>query len=369
MKVCIVTWLGTGNFGTSLQSYALHMKLREMGYDVSILHCFTPDDFTFRRRIDKWLMLGRTLLSQMLKGEYFSKKQKKIRKFNKQNYCHQIIKTNGQYKGLLQETQIFITGSDQIWNCYNGFAPFYFLDFAGDVKRIAYASSMGTSDIPPAYKSVVKELLTKFSHIGVREKTAVPIISELLERTDIVQVSDPTFLLSSTQWLDFAMTADIEIEIPSRFILCYLVGNNPSYQQQVEDIKQHLGIEKVILIPSLENKHMQLPYAQIYKAAGPKEFVRLLSCASFICTDSFHAIALSINLQKDFIALKRFQDTDEKSQNSRIYDVLEHYGLDHHIYENKDLKLYQPISYELINLKVIHDREECIDYLRNAIEE
>ena len=38
MKVCIVTWLGTGNFGTSLQSYALHMKLSEMGYNVSILH-------------------------------------------------------------------------------------------------------------------------------------------------------------------------------------------------------------------------------------------------------------------------------------------------------------------------------------------
>lgn len=368
MKVCIVTWLGTGNFGTSLQSYALHMKLREMGYDVSILHGFTSDDFTYRGRIYKLLKLGRTLLSQMLKGEYFSKKQKKIRKFNKQNYCHQIVKTNGQYKCLLQETHTFITGSDQIWNCYHGFVPFYFLDFAGDVKRIAYASSMGTSDFPPANKSVVKELLARFSHIGVREKSAVPIISELLERTDIVQVADPTFLLSSTQWLDFAMKADIEIEIPSRFILCYFVGDNPSYQQQVEDIKQYLGIEKVILIPSLENKHIQLPHAQIYSAAGPMEFVRLLSCASFICTDSFHAIALSINLQKDFIALKRFQDTDEKSQNSRIYDVLEHYGLMWRIYDNQDLNLYCPISFSEINEKMLHDQEQCVSFLKSAIE-
>ncbi|WP_294629421.1 polysaccharide pyruvyl transferase family protein [uncultured Bacteroides sp.] len=368
MKVCIVTWLGTGNFGTSLQSYALHSKLSEMGYNVSILHSFTPSDLTFRGRIYKWLKLSRILCSQLIKGEYFSKKQRKIRQFNKKNYCHQIINTNRQYRCLLQETQTFITGSDQIWNCYHSFAPFYFLDFAGDVKRVAYASSMGTGDFPEAYKSIVKELLAKFSYIGVRETTAVPIISELLGRTDIVQVVDPTFLLSPAQWLDFAMTADIEIEIPSRFILCYFVGNNPSYQQQVEDIKQHLGIEKVILIPSLENKYMQLPYAQIYNAAGPKEFVRLLSCASFICTDSFHAIAFSINLQKDFIALKRFQDTDEKSQNSRIYDVLEHYGLNHRIYENKELKLYQPISYELINLKVIHDREECVSFLKSAIE-
>ena len=138
MKVCIVTWLGTGNFGTSLQSYALHMKLSEMGYNVSILHCFTPDDFTFGGRIYKWLKLSRILFSQIIKGEYFSKKQKKIRQFNKKNYCHQKIKTYGQYRCLLQETQTFVTGSDQIWNCYNGFVPFYFLDFAGDVKRIAY---------------------------------------------------------------------------------------------------------------------------------------------------------------------------------------------------------------------------------------
>ena len=116
----------------------------------------------------------------------------------------------------------------------------------------------------------------------MRESTAVPIIGELLERTDIVQVADPTFLLSSTQWLDFAMTADIEIEMPFHFILCYFVGNNSSYQQQVEDIKQHLGIEKVILIPSLENKHMQLPHAQIYNAAGPKEFVRCLVLLAFV---------------------------------------------------------------------------------------
>lgn len=52
---------------------------------------------------------------------------------------------------------------------------------------------MGTGDFPQAYKSIVKELLAKFSHIGVRESTAVPIIGELLERTDIVQVADPTF--------------------------------------------------------------------------------------------------------------------------------------------------------------------------------
>ena len=57
------------------------------------------------------------------------------------------------------------------------------------------------------------------------------------------------------------------------------------------------------------------------------------------------------------------------STNKIILDKKFYYEVDSKEYENKDLKLYQPISYKLINLKVIHDREECIAYLRNAIEE
>ena len=34
IKVGIVTWLGGGNYGTTLQSFALHEKLRQMGYAV-----------------------------------------------------------------------------------------------------------------------------------------------------------------------------------------------------------------------------------------------------------------------------------------------------------------------------------------------
>lgn len=55
IKIALVTWLGTGNFGTSLQSYALHKKLEDLGYDVCILHPFVfmnGTSFSFFR----WLL-------------------------------------------------------------------------------------------------------------------------------------------------------------------------------------------------------------------------------------------------------------------------------------------------------------------------
>ena len=36
MKISLVTWLGNGNYGTALQSYALYQKLKLLGYDENI---------------------------------------------------------------------------------------------------------------------------------------------------------------------------------------------------------------------------------------------------------------------------------------------------------------------------------------------
>ena len=42
--VGLVTWIGSGNYGTTLQSFALHEKLRLLGYDVFIIGTFKPSE-------------------------------------------------------------------------------------------------------------------------------------------------------------------------------------------------------------------------------------------------------------------------------------------------------------------------------------
>ncbi len=368
-KICIVTWLGTGNFGTSLQSYALHRKLEEMGYDVCVLSYFNYSDFTVLTKIKKFLRYPIQYAKNILKRLFFeSINQRKIRLFNRFNYNICYIFSKYQYKKLIHNTDVFITGSDQIWNCYHSYDPFYFLSFAGHVKRVAYASSIGTNDFPKDKEKKIKVLLSQFKHIGVREKTAVLLLRKLLNRSDIKQVVDPTFLLDENHWQNFANKANIDIEIPKKYILCYFVGRESYNEKQVEDVKQKFGINNIIIITALENKNINISNGIVYNNAGPYEFVNLISHATCVCTDSFHATAISIIMRKDFIEFLRFKDDDKRSQNSRIYDVLKHYGLMDRLYKTYDESLFDSIDYTEITKKIMLDREECLEFLKNSIE-
>jgi hypothetical protein len=367
-SVGLVTWLGNGNFGTALQSFALHEKLRVLGYKVFYLQPF--GEFKRRKSAIRTVLegIGRLLSGSMIRNTGKTLKEKKLHRFQRNHYKIRRISTQQQFKALLAETDVFVTGSDQIWNTKYGFNPFMFLNFAGSVKRIAYASSIGTSYVPDEYKAPVKELLAKFKHIGVREKTAVEVLQKVVGRTDIRQVLDPTFLLSAEDWRNIAYRSEIEVDPPSKYIFCYLIGDNDAYHGQLADLKRRTGIDDVIVIPAVENREFSVEHAMVYDAADPPAFVRLIAQASFVCTDSFHATALSINPSKDFVEFLSFSDADSGSQNSRIYDLLAQFRLEDRLYSVEHASWAKPIDYEPVQRALSRDRSSSLDYLTNAIE-
>ena len=148
---------------------------------------------------------------------------------------------------------------------------------------------------------------------------------------------------------------------------CYLIGNRDNYEPQIIDIQERTGIQSLIIIQSAENRNFNIEGSIVYTNAGPKEFVWLIQHAELVCTDSFHATAISINLSIDFIEFLRFNNDDNKSQNSRIYDLLEHYQLQERIYTpHKDIT--QKIKYDPIKCILEKDRIDSMAYLINAIE-
>ena len=370
-RITLVTWLGGGNFGTSLQSFALHRKLQNLGYSVTFLSgC--PKKFTIKNKIKYVLgLIGVDLSSikRKIKVEKLTSKQKKLQRFIQNNYnLAEAINSKRQLDRIVDRTDVFVTGSDQIWNTVYCFNPFYFLDFAKDKKRIAYASSMGISDFPNEHKQAVKSLLSKFQHIGVREQTAAKAISSLLERNDIRQVLDPTFLLYKKDWFAISEKADIEIDIQNKYIFCYLIGNNSWYKEQLQDVVASTGIKKVIVVPAVENKDFSVEGAIIYDAAGPLEFIKLIKEAAFVCTDSFHATALSLNMEVPFVEFMRFSDDSKGSQNSRLYDILERYNLTYRIYNKTDKRWADDIVYSAVSNQIKNDRKASLDFLVESIE-
>ena len=370
-KIGLVTWTGMGNFGTILQAYALYSFLKSCGYDCSIINEFDPDNFGIKSYLksiaNSFGVLNLLERRRVLKWQD-SKKYLKVLDFRNKAYKFKKIYSSAQYKRMLDDIDVFCSGSDQIWNAYYNFNPFNFLNFAGENKRISYASSIGTKDFPKDHEQEIKNMLLDFSHISLREETGRIAVENLTGRKDTRVVLDPTFLLTKDDWSGFGRKGNIEINVPERFIFVYLIGNNKEYENQLKDLSRRIGIENMIMVPATENPNLKIDGAIEYRFASPYDFVSLIEQSSWVCTDSFHATALSINLNKNFTEFLRFKDNDKGSQNSRLYDVLQTYNLQDRLYDKEKDAWAREINFTHPTEILKELRKDSTKWLINAIE-
>ncbi len=416
MRIKLVTFAPHPNFGTCLQSYALNYVLRKLGHDVEFIYNGreTPPEPLLKATIKKclkWLLPKSVIASIKAKRQvgaaYVNKEPyilelpdhpflrrlsmlplygklykamkcrnlqwRKVYKFTYEdgNFNMRRIYTHRQYGEVAADTDLFVTGSDQIWNPYcGGFNPMMFVEFGGDKKRVAYSSSISLPELPPLVAPRMKADLMKFSHIAVREQRSVELLSELLGRDDIKLVVDPTYLLSAEEWEEFGDKAEIEFNVPERYIFCYFVGSKRAavYERMVQDVKRFTGIREVITLECYD-RNLNYGNGRLYKDAGPYEWVWLLRHASYVCMDSFHATVFALKFQKEFVHAMKNADTETGSQNTRMYDILSRYGI---LYKNYnadgDTGWQQPIDYLRLAPLIESEIKDSKDYLKYEIE-
>ena len=109
----------------------------------------------------------------------------------KSRYC-----SYDQLKANPPLADIYITGSDQVWNSIwnKGIDLAYFLDFAPAGKpRIAFSASIGREQLNEEEIPETKHLLEKYNAISVREQSAVEILASMDIKSTLVL--DPTLML------------------------------------------------------------------------------------------------------------------------------------------------------------------------------
>ena len=99
--------------------------------------------------------------------------------------------------GLNDSFDVFIVGSDQVWNPRNNaYDPAYLLQFVEEDKiRISYAASFGTQNIDGNYLKNNAELFKRFCYISVREMSGKDLLKRELGLDSEIMV-DPVFLIS-----------------------------------------------------------------------------------------------------------------------------------------------------------------------------
>ncbi|MBR2247909.1 MAG: polysaccharide pyruvyl transferase family protein [Clostridia bacterium] len=368
-NICLVTWGNSINYGTCIQCYALAKYLRNQGYNVII-----PDSYKYyygiNHPIETIRIVKDSIINKLIKrkknnsNDIFQKRIESNKKFAYEVSKLISINSKSQFEEIVSKCDSFITGSDQIWNPNYIKTPMLLSFVPSGKNKIAYASSIGVNELPNNKKRMYKKYLNRFDYIGVREKTAKEILKELTN-IDIQVVLDPSFLIDKDDWEKIAKKP-VDIDEKDEFVFGYFIGDA---RRNEEIIKTFLEKNSYKLYYAISENNIKYSFGNGNVDYGVEEFIWCLLHAKYIITDSFHATALSINFNKNFFVLQRFLNTDKKSQNSRIYDLLSLFNLLNYAEaENTKLdNIVMEIDYNKVNNQLGYLRKESYNYLNNAL--
>lgn len=368
MKIGIITKHCIQNYGSFMQAYGLQAAIEKLGYEVEIIDYVYPNKFHPTHKNLKALILHvinyicKNLLPGM-PGKMFNKRYRdcwaEYYKLSKHYPDRESIFSSPPIY------DIYVAGSDQIWRpkFTNGDSVF-FCDFAPKgAKRVSYASSFGCLNIPNEYKESYKSLLLKFSKVGVREQSAVNVVSDLAKISS-TQVIDPSLLLSSIEWR--------KLSLPSNRKKDYIVCYGRVEMDFVHRIAQEFASLYNYDVVRINGKFYDYFSRNIKYVldAGPKEWLGLIDNAKIVIIGgSFHGTAFAIQFHKPFISvLSGNEDHDTRQKN-----LLNNFGLqDLGIYDNSNdietlnSKIFN-IDWDSVDARLDTLRQQSFDFLRDCL--
>lgn len=355
-KVKTITCHEVYNHGATLQELALLDYLDELGFDAETIS-YKPDYLTKPHQIfscenPNWNKhIITKLIYIVLKAPQKIRNIKRRKNFDIFSKKHikstaLIYKSNEALKENIPKATAYICGSDQIWNSLhnNGKDPAFYLDFAPEESiKISYAASFATEQISEDIKAFVRKKVSYLNKISVRETSAVKILNDIGIQK-VTHVCDPVFLRSRDFWISLCAPNIIN----EKYIFIYDFDNNILLKKTALNFKKKYGF-KIITI----NKNIKYS-DQNYWNFGPDYFLTLIKNASFILTNSFHAVAFSIIFEKNFYLFNR----NEKI-NTRMRDLVNYLGLSERLINDQKNKIslenidYNPAQKELNKLILI----------------
>ena len=363
--------LNNTNYGNRLQAFALNYYLNNNfnEYQTDSLYFNIYD-------VKKNTKLYPSLIVQKIikKMKRIVNKNSNIDLNNRRINCNNFTKKNTKLCDTIMtwpslqnsDYDIFITGSDVVWAQYKGgINRIRFLDFTNrkSFKKIAYAPSFGRDWIPDENIKGLKEMLSSFKYISVREKSSIKMLNDIgIENVE--HVCDPTLLLTAEDW----KKVEKKIEISGKFIFVYLLGKSELQRKKIKELASEYNL-KIVNIP-----HANEDYSVVDEKFGdlkindcsPEQWIWLINNAEYIITDSFHGVVFSTIFNKKFIVTKREYKEDI---NNRMIDYLSTIDESDKFIDITKIVNIDKLNwdYNKINEKIKEFREKSINYLDKSL--
>jgi len=384
-SVGILTYHNEFNLGATLQAFALQRTIQELGHACMIIDYDMPGSgptqhvYSFQMR---QLLHPRSIYHLLARYRHHRRLRfwhdTLRRRFSRFQSCHLAL-TDNTYRSASElehscpPFDVFVAGSDQIWNP-NIWRPrpsmpgcdcerVYFLDFVTSGRRVAYAPSFGVTEIPMAYRERFARLMSRFDYLSAREESGCKIIHELTGR-EATHVLDPSLLLTDASYKQVAI-------IPHQCapcVLLYPMARSDRLNYLARQISRRLKHPLVAVLPFSHDPRNYSFADRVVSDAGPAEFLGWMDKAAFVCTSSFHGLALSLVYRKGFLMVA----AGTPGANTRSASLLAKTNLlSRQVTCGSGPRsiesLLEPINYDAVADKLRPAINASIDYLKGAI--
>lgn len=361
MKIGILTFHRAENFGAVLQCYALQSYLESLGHKVEIIdyRCKAIEEvyYLFDLRSLFRLNIVSAFISYFKRILLWKDRLEKKRGYVsfRDKYLH-LTKSIYKIKEDLGY-DAYITGSDQVWNTslLHGFNRIYFLDFptSKEAKKISYAVSSEQQAIKNLYlyKDKLCSILNQFNSISVREDNFAKELSNYTS-THIEVCVDPTFLIPKEKYLQLAIKPKEQ-----NYILVYHMAEIPEGSTIADQLAEATGYSIIEIHAHFKkrkdpNRHKE--------NLGPLELLGYIAHANYIITSSFHGLAFSLILQKNFCIVSR-------PNNNRLLNILKLLNLENRIISKTNSIPTSNIDYSIVTSKINKWTTQSKEYLIKSL--
>lgn len=351
------------NFGSNLQTIATAEVLKSHNCETTVVN-YIPERRTWRRFFKSRLKSATFILKipilfplMLIDNHVFTSYLAKHVPVSKPIY------PEDDFVAACPKADIYVTGSDQVWNSIHNEGldkRYYFDGFPAGTVKMAYSSSIGREELPEAEYAEVKRMLDGYKALSVREASAKRLIEGM--GYTVTHLLDPTFMLTKEDWSRY-MSHRLVKEPYLVVYLPYNVHDKKLIYRTVRKIadKKHL---KVVSFPSCIIMPERFADKTVF-FANPGDFLSLMYHADYVVTNSFHGTAFSINLNKQFSVYL------PSGFGTRVISILDLCHLRSRLLEAdeviSDAKIDIPVDYAPVNAILDEEREKAHDFLEKAL--
>lgn len=373
MKIGILTFKPTNNYGGILQAFAMMHIIKDLGHTPVFLNRVINYKQPLHKRlisyakrfIKKYLFNKKNIkriINQPTASEslYISKKTKEFIDREIFPQSKDLYSTDDLAK-ISEKFDAIIVGSDQIWRkdyCFDAWYN-YFLNFVSKKKviKVSYAASWGLDNWPYNRFETkrLSTLLQDFTSISVREKSGVELCRRHLNVL-AEHVLDPTMLLN----IDIYKLLSNKGDKPVGNLLLYVIDPNKNTDNIIKDLSLNYHPFSVFVkSKNIDDEIDERVYPSVYNWLSG--FVN----TEIVFTDSFHGCVFSILFNKPFVVY-----ANKNRGRTRFESLLSIFGLENRIidsYINVESLYNSSINWTNVNSILNEERNKSINFLRESL--